>query len=277
MDGQLANLIALTSHGSAYLNGVDEDVALALQQTNSWLTPISKVTFNRHSGVDDATGQQVAVSIAEWLRLLESEKVSRLSYVPFAWDRTDVLEHFAAAHLNGVPMAIQAYLADGKFELWYPQWRLDRSDPEKPWSVEYRGLKAERDSLTPMPTGGFVRNRLADAVHYARRYATSEAFEQALAWLNAPEGTEGLHGDLLPPHGYSLAARQMLACAAQAHIFSGPGGWNDFQAADDNARRAHDTVGAQLYAAIKLGIAYGTNTQEFSALPAPQPRPSASR
>ncbi len=267
MDGQLANLITLTSHGSAYLNGVEEAAAMSLQQTNSWLAPVRAVIFSRHSGVEDQAGEQFAIDIAEWLRLLRSEGVKKLSYVPFAWERTDIAEHVAAAYLNGVPMAIQANRADGGFELWYPQWSADQNNPEKPWTVQYRGLPAVRDSVTPLPPVGFVKNRLTDAINYVRRYASSEAFTQALVWLNAVDDTEGLHGDLLPMSGYSLDARRVLACAAQAHIFSGGNGWNEFQPPDEAAKRMHDSLGAQLYAAIKLGVAYGTNTQGFAAAP----------
>ncbi len=111
MNGELAQIISLVTHGNLFLSGGNINLSV-----NSTFQHVSSVKFARYKSNQDKQGIEIASSVSDWLSLLRSNKVTRLWNIAFGWQRKDIPEHAADAFSGGVPRAIQADLHNG-FEL----------------------------------------------------------------------------------------------------------------------------------------------------------------
>lgn len=210
----------------------------------------------------------MATDVPDWFRFMRASGARRLWHIAFAWGRRDIAEHQAVAFAGGVPMAIQADLP-GAFELWYPAWRYEGGAGSKPWTVEYRSLMFDTNHALPQLELGVVKARLRDAIAQAELFARgagdstrywAEWFSKALRLLDDTSPNPPYHPDMLPEEGYSLAARQILAAAAQAYVFGGMGSWNDLWLDEEGARREYERVTRELYESIKLATVAAPNS-----------------
>ena len=64
---------------------------------------------------------------------------------------------------------------------------------------------------------------------------------------------------LLPPDGYSLPARRLLAAASQASVFGGMGSWNDLGVAASQ-QAEYDRVTQALQEAVKRSLVAAANS-----------------
>jgi hypothetical protein len=263
MNGELAQIVSLVTHGNSFLNGEDVDLS-----TNSTFQYVSSIKFARYKSNQDTQGVEIANSVSDWFSFLRSKKVTRLWNIAFGWQRQDIPEHAADAFSGGVPRAIQADLPKG-FELWYPQWKTGGKDKNKPWLVEYRSLMFPNSHALPIQKMSVVKNQLRQAVSQAEKFAKRSDvnasnwatwFTKSLEILDSPTPTAPFHLDMLPASGFSLEARQVLASAAQSYVFGGMGSWNDMGFEKPELNKEYERVTKELYEAVKFAIAMASNS-----------------
>jgi hypothetical protein len=266
MNGELAQIIALVAYGNYYLNGGLIDFT-----TNSTFQFVSEVKFAQYKSKFHNAGNEVARSVEDWFAFLRSQKVSRLWNIEFNWDRQDLAEHIVVSFSGGVPRAIQADLPGG-FELWYPRWTTGGMDKRKPWLIEYRGLQVSHSYVIPVQALGLVKANLQAALVKAQEFALRpevdlgnfvDCFSSALRMLDSSQPEGAYHPDLLPPSGYGLAARQVLAGATQAYVFGGMGSWNDIGFTDKNLNEEYEKVTRELFEAVKFALLSASNSFEI--------------
>jgi hypothetical protein len=266
MNGELAQIICLVAYGNYYLSGGTIDFS-----SNSTFQFVSEVKFVQYKSKFHAAGNEVARSVEDWFAFLRSQKVSRLWNIEFNWDRKDLAEHIAVSFSGGVPRAIQADIPK-EFELWYPKWSTGGMDKQKPWLIEYRGLQFSHSHGIPVQGLGLVKYKLAAAISKAQEFALqpevamenfAEVFASALRMLDSSEPEAAYHPDLLPPGGYSLEAKQVLAGATKAYIFGGMGSWNDMGFVDNDLNEEYEKVTQELFDAVKFSILVSTNSFEI--------------
>jgi len=266
MNGELAQIIGLVAHGNYYLNGGAVDFS-----SNSTFQFVSEVKFVRYKSVIHKEGTEVARSVQDWFAFLRSIKVSRLWNIEFNWDRQDLAEHIAVSFSGGVPRAIQADLPRG-YELWYPQWTTGSKDKQKPWLIEYRGLQFSHSHAFPVRDLSQAKNQLAAGILTAQEFALrpevdmsnfADCFSSALRMLDSSQPVGAYHPDLLPPEGYSLEARQVLASATRAYVFGGMGSWNDMGFSDPGVNQKYEEITKELFEAVKIAILMASNSFEL--------------
>ncbi|MRS02446.1 hypothetical protein EG832_04350 [bacterium] len=265
MNGEWAQLIALVAHGNYFLTHPESshnDLS-----ANSTFQYVNEVTFVRYKSTIDPKGVKVAANVGDWLIDLRKRKVKRLWNIAFAWDRQDLAEHIAVAFAGGVPIAIQVDLPEG-YELWYPLWKTG-GKPQKPWFVEYRGLKFGYSHAAEQMRMEDVKVRLHNAIvgteQFARRPEVNlgewaDTFASALTLLNSENPTAPYHPDILPEAGFSLAARQILSAAARAYVFGGMGSWNDLGFKQPEVQKEYHEVTKTLYLAVKMSLLMASNS-----------------
>ena len=265
MNGELVQCIAIAAHGNYVLHkGVFAYPELSI--TNSTFKYVSSVTFSRYRDENQRRGTPVASTVTDWFKYLHSVGVKRLWNIAFKWERQDFTEYQAAAFVGGAARAIQTNLPKG-FEVWYPAWTAGNT-PDKPWSVEYRGLMSAHSHAVTVSDLAGAKMKLRKAITRAEGFAKSpktkaadwaEGFARALKLLDSPTPVPPVHADMLPAEGYSLEARQILAAATQAHVFGGMGSWNDMGFRDDKLQSEYHSVSRELYEAIKLATVMAPN------------------
>jgi hypothetical protein len=268
MDTQLAQLITLVGQGNSFLRGSVHTNAYDLERSGSTFQFVSRLKFTRYATPLAPLGTEIADTPGQWLETLRSEGATRLWYIAFAWKRQDLPEHIALGFSGAVPRAIQVDYPTRQ-ELWYPIWKLGgRNDPQRRiWNVEYKGKPADHSyAMTPdlAPLLPALQESLASAEQFAREvgdWASNwvRVFALASEMLTSadPQRLDGI--PMLPPDGYSLPARRLLAAASQASVFGGMGSWNDLGVAPSE-QAEYDRVTQALQEAVKLSLVAAANS-----------------
>ena len=173
--------------------------------------------------------------------------------------------HLEAGFSGGLDVGVAARFTDGSQELWTGRWAVTMPKHPKQliWSVQFTGVALHRAS-----DDGAVLNvaaqRLGRALDDVSEYAESSqleywrsVFQRARAQLTAETPEIPYHADMLPPNGYSLDARRLVAAASTAWVFGGMGSWNDI--ADGDAER-YRAVTVELFESVLEAVLAGTNS-----------------
>jgi len=265
MNGEWAQVIALVAHGNYFLK--HKEIPGIDLSSNSTFQYANAVTFRHYKNTQDVNPVAVAGNVNDWFDYLRVSKIKRLWFIGFSWDRTDLAEHIAVSFAGGTPIAIQTDFTDG-YELWYPSWSTG-GEPQKPWFIEYRGLKFQYSHVVEQMNFSDVKTRLGIAIQMAEQFARqakvdlsfwSDHFSKASSLLNDEKATIPYHPDMLPVSGFSTEARQILAAASQAYVFGGMGSWNDLGFEEPAQQKEYQEVTKTLFQAVKMATLLASNS-----------------
>jgi hypothetical protein len=246
LNGEIAQLVALVTHGNAWLAGGGRAPELFPAHT----------TFQF---VADIRFADIVGSTAAWFERLRARGVRRL------WLTLPSVDPFFAGLAGGVRERI---LADGRREAWTPAWTVkDAHAPDqRVWSVAYarrRMLRRPRPGLTIADANHGLERALVAAEDFARRdrylAAFASSFVEARDLLHAYEPVIPYHDDLVPA-SCDVGARRLLAAASRAWVFGGMGSWNDVYFEDEAARKAYSDLSHELYGALTSAIVVAANS-----------------
>jgi hypothetical protein len=274
VNGELAQMVALAVHGSAWLgSGSGNPPTFA---GNSAFQFVRSLEFSWVGSRDH--GPSSAKGTAGWLEQLRGRGGRQL----LVWRRpihppAGAPSYQLAGFANGGEWALHGKMAAGG-EAWSARWLVDPeiSLGRKPapadqriWDVHYEGEAAS------IADGSYVslsvtQARLESAIRAAYDFAQVEGWTSWAEWLGKAleaAGTEDppqpYHQDLLLPSTPRDASR-LLATASQAWVFGGMGWWND-QYPEQHTAAAFDAVTAALYDAVLAGIVGAANAAATAA------------
>jgi len=204
MNGELAQVICLSSRGSSWLAQRAISVPPPLDRENSTFQFVGSLEF-RLADVRAASDFRVH-TVADWLRQLQDRGVARLWLVlpearPVLGLRRPEDEQMLAGFANVGRWSL-ATTGEGSVEIWRATWAVgDRAAPDRRiWSVRYEGVHA--DHLTPRrPDVLGARGNLTQALQAARDFATRQQMDTWPAWFEralAGDPDIPYHPDLLP-------------------------------------------------------------------------------
>ena len=256
MNGELAQLVALTAHGNAALHGPGTAVELAT--TNSTFRFVNDVQFA-------FPGSPPAHHCLAWWAGLRLRGIRRLLLTRSRPRSTmaGFSEHHQVAFAGGLAAGILA-LGDGAGERWAARWEVTqpRNRNQQIWTVSYVGQSAT-DIDNPSTTLSTAVPELARALEGIRDFAIRENLEfwipwftEALELLSSPDPSPPHHPDLLPTTGYSLASRQILSAATRGWVFGGMGSWNDLTPGDQTG---YDGITETYFEAVMKAVVAAVN------------------
>jgi hypothetical protein len=246
VNGEIAQLVALVTHGNAWL--VDGGRAPELFPAHTTFQFVADIRF-----------ADLAGSTAAWFERLRDRRVRRLRLALPSVD-----PRFAGL-AGGV--AGKIVTEAGRREAWTPAWSVkDAHAPDqRVWSVTYARRRVLRRLRPGTPiadaTHGLERALVAaeDFAQWDRFLSMfASSFVEARDLLAASEPAIPYHHDLVPP-SWDLGGRRLLAAAGRAWVFGGMGSWNDVYFEEDSARQAYATLSRDLYAAITTAIVAAAN------------------
>jgi hypothetical protein len=262
MHGELAQLIALGAHGSAWLAGRTGAGPPELEGTNSTFQYVRDVRFELEGSV--LRKGVVSSDAASWLLAVRARGVNRLWLV--TPDSAGLRDRQLAAFVGGVPWSLVATAGDRPIEVWRAGWSV--ADAEAPdrriWAVEYRGRRTSRiEVLRPNPAASVAR--LTAAIKEAQAFSESQGLDEWAAVFGAARqlGTAAdpvppYHPDMFPPTAFGRSARHLLAMASRAFVFGGMGTWNDL-AIPAASTEEYERISRELYAAVLEGFVAAVN------------------
>jgi len=267
VDVELAQIVALVTHGNAWLDGdLRTRATMAdFEASNAAFNQVRSIVFH-----DQLVGEQF-LSVETWLAFLERIEIDRLQLIAKI-DNPDV------GFLNQGNWGIGARgkrLVQG----WYGHWGVDVKDlarqAENPKIVDitYRGFSSDGTFVLPPPELQAKREELLAAVDRAIQFAASHEslrvwtgfFEQAKARDAAEISQLGRFDALFPADGYGTEARRLLDFAGTAWCFGGMGSWNDVQFENSGDQDEYATVTLRLFRAIVSAIKEAADAFEPAA------------
>jgi hypothetical protein len=161
-------------------------------------------------------------------------------------------------------------------EAWYPRWDVNRDgvDPAetkpKIWEVTYRSsARSGQVAIEPIDLAGRtheIESAVGDAIQFA---VDNDVLRNFVPWLEAAQAlltsdhpVIEWHPDLVPPVGYSLRARRLLAAACRSWVFGAMGSWNDIGFSDSAVEDRYQSVSNRLYQAVIDAIRDATNSAQ---------------
>jgi hypothetical protein len=261
MNGELAQLVAITAHGNTALR--HPDAATELVGINSSFRFVNGVQFLSPSG-------SPAHDCRSWWTELSRRGIRRIflnRLRPRPTTLAGFFEHHQAAFAGGLAVGMLAYTDTGDSEWWSGRWEV--TQPKHPrqliWTVTYHGERA-RGARAPTTSPEPAAQELAQALARIRDFAQKENvdfwvpwFADALELLSSPAPSPPDFPDLLPGSGYPLRSRQMLSAVARGWVFGGMGSWNDIGTSD---QAAYDEVTRTYFDAVVNAAVAAVNAFE---------------
>lgn len=256
MQGSLAQQIALTTYGNAYLSGatgVDWKVFFPSNSTFSFCEYVRFVDRDAgEAGTEDAI---YAAEPVAWFEKLSRNGVSRL--------------RLACGLLPGeqYPRWFNETVTPNGSAIWDARWELgDRNRPDQMiWRVTYARAKTDQLSMQPPPVDlADLRRRFAASLmesgDLARRHGMdwfAKAFDNGRAALDG-KPIDAVGYDLAPDAILTPDARHLLAAVQASWVFGGMGSWNDvaFEGAD---REIYLRSSQDLYRALNEAVFVAVN------------------
>jgi hypothetical protein len=265
VNGELAQMICLSSHGSSWLAQPTLSDPPPLDRVNSTFQFVGSLAFGLAGG--RAADEFQADTVTDWLRRLRDRGVARLWLdIPEAKPVTGrggpVDEQMLAGFANAGRWSLAATGGPSN-EIWHATWTVgDRAAPDRRiWSVRYEGAHA--DLVTPQrPDLLRARSHLTEALQAAQDFATRQQMEAWPAWFQAALAGDPeipYHPDLLPA-GYTTEAWQLAAMAVKAWVFGGMGSWNDVYLDDRQAEAEYEATSRNLYSALLRALLASVNS-----------------
>lgn len=260
MNGEIAQLVALTCYGNAMLRGISAPPFFPDNSTCRFAEYVKFRDFDRRV--------ELAATPDQWFVGLLSQGTKGL-VLRHAPSRTEVDDRMTAGFAGGgATWALEAAKADGTSDFWVAEWDVgDQAAPDdRIWRVDY--LRHSGGATTPhgLRTLSAVQADFATALRDIRafsvRFAGNEGFtscfDSGLEALRASDAQPGYHRDLYPSHMLPQTAPSLLSAAMVAWVFGGMGSWND--QGFDEEQAEYERVSDALYSIINEAIAVAASS-----------------
>jgi hypothetical protein len=263
--GELAQVIALAAHGSAWLAGITPGPPPRLDAENTTFEFVRRVRF--------ALDGSSASDVAGWLLDARGRGIERFWLsIPepgvVTLDGQEIPDRMLVAFAGAGPWSLLATSPERPPEVWRASWVVgDKDAPDqKIWEVDYHGTQAAAAVAPSPPDMGAAAERLAaaldDAEGFARRHDLenwAEVFAGARRIGDGDDPPPSWHPDMLPSLGFSRPARRLVGMATRSWVFGGMGSWNDLGFDTPEDQEKYDRVSAELYPALLRAFVAGVN------------------
>ena len=269
MVGTLAQLIALVSHGNAFLNEGHE--ARDFYPSNSTFQFCNEVHFVRLKKLFKVKEIEVARNPNDWFILLKDSNSLRLVLRYSPTSKSQFPDYKLAGLVGGGGTWYIASIFPQQADYWIGRWEVtNQNAPDNNiWKVTY-GRVAEKEKLPQIQNDylSSYKDKLEDILKQIEAFALKHSLDfWAQSFRNGLEALASndpirltYHKDLLPHEGYSLDAKRLVAASSQAWVFGGMGSWNDLGFEDASEHQEYERLSQELYAAINLCVERGVNS-----------------
>lgn len=271
MTAALAQIIALTAYGNAFLRNASVPMGLVADHLvfRSCRTVDFRVTDDVASASMPAA-HTVAAKPSGWFLYLQAGGCRRLRLcVEYPQARPALIPGPAAVSPPGPgnPMIEAVYPEYSIFwtGTWEPEPTEQRDQPS--WRVSYlaSGKQSLRNlQIDPAKVRQALRHTLADCSAFALSQGLThwgDQFMDAGKVLDSRmPGPASPDREILPEGQYSLGARQLIYCALSAWVFGGMGSWNDLSLNSAEAADTHQKLSGQLYLHLHEALQAGLNS-----------------
>lgn len=269
MNGQIAQLVALTSYANALLRGVP--VQSGFFPANATCKFCERISFVeiKSSWLGNPRESEVAANPDDWFEYLARNGTLGVRLLHRSQKDTQLSERMTAGFAGGGGSWMLAARRANEVDRWMARWEVwDQNAPaQRIWRVTYGLVGTEpaswlTDENLPDALAQFkaalTRIHAFSAAHNCDPF--TDCFRGAMELL--PDTTvDAHHRDLQGPGTLSVSSQALLDAAQSAWVFGGMGSWNDM-GFDGEDGREYDEASAQLFTAINGAICAAANQSD---------------
>lgn len=272
MQGTIAQLVALTVYGNAFLQDFAGSDLSTFQERNTTFKFCEFVQFVDVVGGAANAGEIVyGADVRGWFEALKKDGVRgiKMEYGSTA-TAGGVSDRMLVGFVGGGGRWLLEARRTGAADFWQGRWVVgerERKD-RKIWRVSYgRVFKDGRLTATEREDLGGLREKLKDCLERIAEFSRAQkldnftkCFEAGIAKLDsAAPLADVYHFDFAPSGFLPLPARQLLACATDAWVFGAMGSWND-QGFSGQEQVIYEQVSEELYRLMHRVIVAAANS-----------------
>lgn len=274
MNGSIAQMVALTCHGNAFLQGFAVGEFFQKNSTCQFCDRVSFVTVKK-SIFGKQREHEVAKSPEGWFALLRSTGALgiRLSRTP--QNDPHISDRMSAGFVGGGgTWLMEVSWPKSRSQFWVARWEVWNQDApgQKFWRVTYGRVSERATTQADAADRQHTTEGLTEALREIHAFSAkqniegfTQCFADALDTLESGgENLHGYHRDLAPTQCLPAAARTTLDACQKAWVFGGMGSWNDMMF-DGDDQKEYERVSEQLFREVNQAICESAN-QSFYKL-----------
>jgi hypothetical protein len=268
MNGAIAQIVALTCHGNAFLHG--RPVGRFFPDNSTCLFCDEIVFSEVNPGMPSEQQEEIVASSPDrWFELLQKQGTAgvQIFYEPNKERRFN--ERISLASFKGGgTWAIEAVDFRGRSHCWVSRWEVmkKKSIDDNMWKLIYFMVPEKTPGETHVANLNIVSQRLRESLTAIRAFAQThdcrgffDLFSKALDALNADDDAwVGYHQDLAPPGILGKEAIRILDACQIAWVFDRMGPWNNLKI-EGEYETEYRQVSDALFGAIVEGILASVN------------------
>lgn len=266
MNGPIAQIVALTCYGNAFLEG---GTVAGVFATNSTGQFCDRVTFVEV--VKPLLRKQREIEIAkspdEWFSYLKGRGARGIRLVRQAQNDPQMSDRMSAGVVGGGgTWSLEVLLPKERSEFWQARWEVwNQNAPDRRiWRVTYGRVNEARSKPYAGQSLQAAAERLLTALREIHAFSErhdcggfSDSFSRGISSLTGAE-RHGYHQDLSPPGLLPAKALAVLDASQSAWVFGGMGSWNDM-GVDGVDGKEYDRVSEQLFQTLTDSICVAAN------------------
>lgn len=259
MNGEIAQIVALTCHGNAVLR---KEQISPFFPSNSTCQFCNRVTFVEPSTTLFGSQRErpVARTPDNWFQYLVDSDASGIRLWRSTNEEADseIPDHMLAGFVGGGgTWTMEVLLPSGLSALWIARWQLwnENARDNKIWRVTYGHIGDTTSSRVHELELSEASERLLAALRDIRAFSHAkecggftQCFDRGIESLTTSKRS-GYHKDLAPEGSILPAAEAILDACQSGWVFGGMGSWNDM-GFDGEDHDEYERVSQQLFEAI---------------------------
>jgi hypothetical protein len=269
MDGTIAQIVALTCFGNAFLQGQQIPAFFPPNSTCQFCDQVKFVSVKK-SLFGKRREQEIVKTPDEWFSYLKSKGTKRIYLSISPQNNPNIPDRMSAGFVGGGgTWSIESILPKNQSNYWISRWEVgNKNDPNKRiWRVTYGKVWSNSTSRKELIILNDIIVKLTESLtkihHFSEKQdcgGFTNMFAEALDTLvSKGKNLHGYHKDLAPEGFLSLEALTILDACQTAWVFGGMGSWNDMSFKGDT-QKEYDTLSEQLFQTVNEAIAAGANS-----------------
>ncbi len=261
MNGPLAQLVALTCQGNAFLEGKDISRFFPDNSTCQFCDHIHFFEFRRRI-FGKPKEKIVASNPDDWFTYQKKNRITGFRMRRKPTDDPQLSDRMSAGFVGGGgEWALQA-ISEDSCNYWIASWDVwNQNAPEsRIWRVYY-GLVCRSENQPHILRELDVvwkefKETLVDIHDFSRSYTQdgfTDCFAKALVAIDDPDADIGYHKDLYISDLLTPLACSILKAAMSSWVYGGMGSWNDM-GFDGEAQKEYERVSERHFALLNEGI-----------------------
>jgi len=272
MQGELSQIISLTSYGNGFFN--NEHLIENYFPNNTTFQFCNSVDFRdfkKRSFSSKFDETIFAKNPLEWFRNLKKQGCQKLRlYYEGSTNAASDPEYNTVGFVGGGGTWLIESIFDNHSSYWHKRWQVtnQNADDRKIWSVDY-GRTLEKFPITNQQLDIVsITSQLKDILiqlvefcHQQNLKGWAETFGKALHIFSSQEPNKDYyHYDLIALKNYPVSSQQLLFAVGKSWVFGGMGWWNDMSFENEAINESYLKLSQQLYETLVKGIVAVTNS-----------------